>query len=125
MKNDIKLLLATMYEYICDIFNICNEDNNNYDKILSNKKNQLAITMCLVQIGELSNKIKEKDIDLYTKYRFNEPKGMRDRIVHGYGKIDFNIIKETIVNDLPRLKHFIENNVENNYLKNPYLLYDL
>ena len=125
MKNDVKLLLATMYEYVCDAMNICSDENNDYDKILSNKKNQLALTMCLAQIGELANRIKEKDLELYNKYRFEEPKGMRDRIVHGYGKIDFNIIKETLKNDLPALKELIENNIEKKYLDNPYLLYDL
>ena len=125
MKNDVKVILARMYEYVKDAINICDDENNDYDKILSNKKNQLALTMCLAQIGELANKIKEKDTDTYNKYKFEEPKGMRDSIVHGYGKIDFGIIKETLKNDIPKLKELIENNVEQKYLDNPYLLYDI
>ena len=81
--------------------------------------------MCLAQIGELANKIKEKDIEIYNKYKFEEPKGMRDRIVNGYGKIDFNIIKEILKIDIPKLKELFENNIERKYLENPYLLYDM
>ena len=124
MNDRIKILLARMYEFINDALTICAEENNDFEKILHNKKNQLALTMCLSQIGELANSIQRIDKDLYTKYKFNEPKGMRDRIVHGYGKIDFEIIKETLKTDLPKLKELIEKNVEKEILENPYKFYD-
>lgn len=66
----------------------------------------------------------EFDEETYIKYKFNEPKGMRDRIIHGYGKIDFDIIKETLKNDLPKLKKLIEDNIEKKILDNPYKFYD-
>ena len=113
-----------MYEFINDAFNICSSENNDFDKILSNKTNQLALTMCLSQIGEFANAIRKVDEEIYKKYKFNEPKGMRDRIIHGYGKIDFDIIKETLKTDLPRLKQLIEENVEKEILNNPYKYYD-
>lgn len=46
-----------MYEFIEDALTICDAENNDYDKILQNKKNQLALTMCLSQIGEFANAI--------------------------------------------------------------------
>ena len=51
-------------------------------------------------------------------------KGMRDRIVHSYGKIDYDIIKESISKDIPVLKGKIENIVDEDILDNPYLLYE-
>lgn len=125
MKDNIKVYVARMYEFVCDAYEICKKENNDYDKILTDKKNKLALTMCLMQIGELANQIKKIDLSEYEKYKFNEPKGMRDRIVHGYGKVDFDIIKETLKNDIPNLKDLIEKNVEKKYLENPYLLYDI
>lgn len=113
-----------MYEFITDALRICEDENFNYDKILSDKKNQLALTMCLSQIGEFANAIRKVDEETYIKYKFNELKGMRDRIVHGYGKIDFDIVKETLKTDLPRLKKLIEENVEKEILDNPYKFYD-
>ena len=55
MNNNVKIYLARMYEFINDALNICESENNDYNKILKDKKNQLAITMCLSQIGELAN----------------------------------------------------------------------
>lgn len=124
MKDEVKLYLARMYEFIKDAVSICEGENNDFEKILKDKKNQLALTMCLSQIGEFANAIKGIDKEFYEKYKFNEPKGMRDRIIHGYGKIDFDIIKETLKNDIPQLKKMIEENVEEEYLNNPYILYD-
>ena len=120
MNNRIKIYLAKMYEFVKDALEICDKENNDFDKILKEKRNQLAITMCLSQIGEIANIIRKEDIDIYKKYKFDEPKGMRDRIIHGYGKIDFEIIKETLKNDLPKLKELIEDNVEIELLQNPY-----
>lgn len=124
MNIKVKINLARMYEFINDALEICDAEKNDYEKILSDKKNQLAITMCLSQIGEMANVIRKIDETIYKKYNFNEPKGMRDRIVHGYGKIDFDIVKETLKNDLPRLKLLIENTVEKEILNDPYKYYD-
>ncbi len=124
MNDKVKIYLARMYEFINDALEICNVENNDYDKILSNKKNQLAITMCLSQIGEFANAIRKIDETVYRKYHFNEPKGMRDRIIHGYGKIDFDIVRETLKQDLPQLKKIIEENVDKKILDDPYKFYD-
>lgn len=124
MNDKIKIHLARMYEFINDALEICETEQNNYDKVLSDKKNQLAITMCLSQIGEFANAIRKEDLETYIKYKFNEPKGMRDRIIHGYGKIDFDIVKETLKTDLPQLKKIIEENVDKQILENPYKFYD-
>ena len=49
---------------------------------------------------------------------------MRDRIIHGYGKIDFDIVRETLKQDLPQLKKIIEENVDKKILDDPYKFYD-
>mgnify|MGYP000729008596 CR=1 FL=1 len=40
------------------------------------------------------------------------------------GKIDYNIIKESISKDIPKLKEKIEEIVDEDILDNPYLLYE-
>ena len=82
--------------------------------------------MCFVQIGEHCAQIRDIDRTFFDnqELRLYEIKGMRDRIVHSYGKIDYNIIKESISKDIPKLKEKIEEIVDEDILDNPYLLYE-
>ena len=56
---------------------------------------------------------------------FSQIKGMRDRIVHSYGDIDSNIVKEVMKNDIPLLYRYIEENVHPMIINNPYELYEI
>lgn len=124
----IKYNLALMYEYINNILEICAEYNNDYEKVLSEKKNKLAINMCIVEIGEHCTRIRDIDEKYYEqneKFKLFQIKGMRDRIVHSYGKIDYNVVKEVISVGVPKLKKDIESEVDKDILKDPYVLYEI
>ena len=118
--------LSYIHSYIEDILEICSESDYNYPLIFTDKKSQYAINMCFVQIGEHCAQIRDIDRTFFDnqELRLYEIKGMRDRIVHSYGKIDYNIIKESISKDIPKLKEKIEEIVDEDILDNPYLLYE-
>ena len=44
MNDRVKIYLTRMYEFITDALCICEDENFDYDKIFSDKKNQLALT---------------------------------------------------------------------------------
>ena len=117
-KTRLMFNLAYIHNYINDILDMCNELDNNYPVIFTDKKSQYAINMCFVQIGEHCAQIRDNNKSFYDN---NE---LRDRIVHSYGKIDYDIIKESISKDIPVLKGKIENIVDEDILDNPYLLYE-
>ena len=118
--------LARMYEYVTDIFNLCVINNNNFEKILNDKYQRYAINMCLVQIGEHANRIKTLNENIYFNRQLSlfQIKGMRDRITHSYGNIDYNIVKDVLRRDIPDLKKYLEENIAREVLDNPYILYD-
>ena len=71
-----------------------------------------GICMCFIIIGE-----EVKRIDRYTEKRFlsNYPsipweniKGMRDRIAHGYFEIDVDVVCDALKNDIPPLLEVIK-----------------
>lgn len=128
MNNKTRLMfnLAYIYSYIKDIQGICDEEDYNYPVLFTDKKSQYAINMCLVQIGEHCAQIRDIDRKFYenNELRLYQIKGMRDRIVHSYGKIDYEIIKNSVENDIPLLKEKIENMVDCDVLENPYILYE-
>ncbi|MDR2970633.1 MAG: DUF86 domain-containing protein [Bacteroidales bacterium] len=70
-----------------------------------------GICMCFIVIGE-----EVKRIDRYTENQFllNYPtipwenvKGMRDRIAHGYFDIDIDVVYDALKNDIPPLLEII------------------
>ena len=127
-KTKIMYNLARMYEFIKDIDDICKEHDNDYMALISNKTTKHAINMCLVQMGEQSARIRDVDKEFYKAnedLKLSQIKGMRDRITHSYGDIDYSIIKETLEKDIPSIKSFIEQTVDKEVLDNPYVLHEV
>lgn len=127
VKTKIYYALARMYEYVKDIYAICEARDFDYENIIENMISKHAVNMCLVQIGERAKQIKDANESFYRNSDLMLPqiKGMRDRITHSYGDIDYKIIKSVLKNDIPTLKKAIEANVHPHILDNPYVLYDM
>ena len=125
-NTKIKYNLARLYEYVDDVFDLCLDYKFDIDKILHNKYNRYAINMCIVQMGEHANRIKGLDEDLYYDKDLSlfQIKGMRDRITHSYGNIDYDIVKEVLEKGIPELKTYLEKNVIKEVLQNPYVLFE-
>ncbi|MBE6120146.1 MAG: DUF86 domain-containing protein [Erysipelotrichaceae bacterium] len=125
-KTKVMYNLARMYEYVRDIDDLCEKNNYDIDRILSNKINRYAINMCIVQIGEHAKRIKAFDMQLYydQNLSFYQIKGMRDRITHSYGEIDYSIVKDVLQTGIPGLKIYLENELPMELLQNPYALYE-
>lgn len=80
--------------YVCDLdFHLFNEDIKTYDAVLQN----------LLIIGEAANKIPESVQNNYPDIDWRGIIGMRNIIVHGYFKINPEIIWQTIQKRLPEL----------------------
>ena len=59
--------LARMHEYANDIIDICNNAGNDYSKVVDDKVTRYAVSMCLVQLGEHSARIRDIDQEYYEK----------------------------------------------------------
>ncbi len=102
MKLEIKKLLYDIKESIESIENYLGEKRefNNY---LSNKMLRRAVEREFEIIGEAMNKLEKIDstISITSKKQIIN---MRNRVIHGYDKIDNEIIWGTIIRHLPQLK---------------------
>ena len=66
--------------------------------------------MKIFQIGELANHLTDEYLEsTKNEINWNAIRGMRNRFVHGYGKMDSDKIFYTAIEDIPEIKHFIEN----------------
>ena len=63
----------------------------------------------LLQIGELVGLLSKETLSTVTSIPWNQIRGLRNRIVHGYASVDYVTIWETITEDIPLLIRNIEN----------------
>lgn len=106
MNQKDKLLLIK-------IMNYCAEINDTHDYFKQDKelfKNEKlgfiyrnSITMPILQIGELSKMLSAELLDQYTKIPWKMIMRMRDIVAHHYGSLDYDIVWNTSVSDIPKL----------------------
>lgn len=58
----------------------------------------------LIQISENARKISDSYKNNHGYIPWNSIYGLRNRIVHDYGNVDFNIVYNTVKYDIPALK---------------------
>ncbi len=66
------------------------------------------MALCVLQIGELTTHFTEDFIITHNKMPWNQIKALRNMVAHNYGKIDIEILWETISNDIPQLQEYCE-----------------
>ena len=83
-------------------------DSLSYEDYIKDPVIERAVAMSLLNIGELANGL---TFDFYAKYPsipWRDIIGLRHAVAHGYGALDFDIVWETIKNDIPNLKTQLE-----------------
>lgn len=106
MKLEIKKLLYDIKESIDSIDNYLG-DNSDFNKYIADKMLRRAIEREFEIIGEAMYRIEKIDSNI----NFSSKKqiiNLRNRVIHGYDKIDNEIIWGTIVRHLPQLKKEVE-----------------
>lgn len=68
----------------------------------------------LFQIGELVKGLSDEFMETYNKLPWKLIKGMRDRIGHGYGTIDVDIVYETAVSSIDELNLYCKDILRKN-----------
>ncbi|GAB6010535.1 HepT-like ribonuclease domain-containing protein [Viscerimonas tarda] len=106
MDIEIKKYIYDIQEAILSIENYLGEQRD-FNVYTENKMLRRAIEREFEIIGEALNKMDKiiPDIQISSKQQII---GMRNRVIHGYDKIDDGIIWGTIVRHLPILKEEIE-----------------
>ena len=63
----------------------------------------------LIQISESSVKLTDTFKDKSKEIPWQAIKGMRNKIVHEYGEVDFSVVYQTITEDIPAVCKILEN----------------
>lgn len=68
-----------------------------------------AVSMCILQIGELANGLSEEfRAETKKQMPWHVIRGMRNWLAHAYAEMDESMIWETATNDIPVLLRFCE-----------------
>ncbi len=69
---------------------------------------ELALLHLITMLGEAANRVPKEAQAQYPEVAWPMIVGMRNRLIHGYDEIDFDILWQTVVEDLPPLIAVLE-----------------
>lgn len=112
MQPDLQRL-AHILDYCVEIEKTVQRFGKDYDIFDSDTDYQRSIAFCILQIGELGGRLSaEYRQATAQRIQWGPIKGMRNLVAHSYGSMSRNIIWETAVTDIPVLKKFCQEQLE-------------
>ena len=80
---------------------------NNFDDFLHNDRLSRAVCRSLEIIGEACNKINPDFKAVHPHIPWREMSDIRNKIIHHYFGVDYDIVWDTVITDIPVLQEWI------------------
>ncbi len=80
----------------------------NFERFLRDSKTCDAVIRCLEVIGEATKNIPDEIRNKYPPIPWRDMAGMRDKIIHGYFRVDFEAVWLVVKEEIPVLKPLIK-----------------
>ncbi len=107
MNNDRDIfVLRRIISYCNEITETIRRFGDNYEVFSKDSAYRNAIAFCVLQIGELTNKLTADFKKTYDDIPWSQIKALRNIIAHSYGKIDVESLWETLTEDIPVLQNY-------------------
>jgi len=82
------------------------------DRFAESTTYQNAVSMCILQIGELVGRLTDGFKEEYSAVPWRKIRGMRNYVAHEYGSIDLEIVWFASTKSIPELQAFCETLLE-------------
>lgn len=79
-----------------------------YEKFEADFRINFAVIRALEIIGEASKRLPDGLRVRYPEVPWKGMAGMRDRIIHGYDNVDYQIVWDVVKKDIPKIKPTIQ-----------------
>ena len=106
LKNDtyyIQKIIQDLNFIVLHMKDICIEELNENEVLLD------SMLFRMIQLSENAKKLSDEYKMKNSNVSWNAIYGLKNRIVHDYGKVDLNVVFETLKNDVPELLVLIAN----------------
>ena len=100
-KHDDQMSLKAMLSHAREAVELLG--NASREELDRNRVVQLALTRLMEIVGEAANRVSQAMQKRSPEIPWPRIIGMRNRLVHGYDVIDFDLLWDTIIDDLPPL----------------------
>ena len=112
MKDRNIVVLKKIVKYSSEISGTIERFELDFDKFKNDYVMKNAISMCILQIGELPGNLTDEFKAEYGKMKWRDMVAVRNRTAHGYGSMDIEVIWDIATTDIPELKQYCENIIE-------------
>lgn len=99
-----KIILKKIIQYCDEANEMLDQCRDTQEGFMKNKACRYAAAMCLMQIGELSNRVSDAAKIQMSVISWNAIRGMRNVLAHDYMSVDWHVIRSTIAKNLPVLR---------------------
>ena len=89
-------------------FIIANTEGISLEALEDNEVLCDSVLFRLIQISENSVKLTEDFKQAHREIPWHAIKGMRNKIVHEYGDVEFDVVHQTITEDIPEICSLLE-----------------
>ncbi len=92
-----------VYKYALELQEYITESQVQRDDLVENRKLQWLVTTPISNIGEHASHLSQQYIEDHAEIPWQKIAGVRNRLVHDYDGINWEIIADVIFVDLPQL----------------------
>lgn len=113
-KSDLDIVRHIL-NYCIGIEHSVERFGNDFDIFLSDWDYRNSVCMSLLQIGELTTKFSPEFMESTKEtIEWHKIRSIRNRFAHAYGTTDFEIIWNSISTEIPLLRRFCEEELQQN-----------
>jgi len=110
-KRIARLLIEDIIESIDKIFDYT--DGMTFQEFMQDNKTIDSVVRNFEIIGEAANRIPDNITEKYSDIEWRKINAIRNRVVHEYFGVDYEIIWHIIINNLQNLRNQLENILKN------------
>jgi uncharacterized protein with HEPN domain len=109
-RHDLSVRLRHMLDHAREAIEMC--QNRTKEDLHQDRQFNLALVRLLEIIGEAANRVPPPERVWYADIPWAEIVSMRNRLIHGYDTVDFDILWEIATRDLPALVAVLEKSLQ-------------